>query len=448
MTEISNQHRSYAEKFVNDIFDKKYKMGALKGERYTSREFFESEWENVWTKVWLVVARTVEIPESGDFIVHEIGPESILVVRQENGGIRAFYNVCQHRGNRLQHNAQGSMDAFTCDYHSWKWGIDGSLIAVQDEDDFSQGSPCNKLQLAEIKCETFCGLIFINMDPDSISLKDYLGPIWEKWQVYPIEKMKRVQAISVRLPCNWKALQDNFCEVYHFATVHGQFLDYLEDDYRSIACEIYNEGHTVMHMKAALPSQRYLLRGDQPISEQLADELRRWELDPNAFLDKPQETRLALQRQKRKLGPERGHEHYQNMTDSQLTDSHHYTIFPNFSAGMLADGMLFHRIRPHQSDPNCCFYDVFYYAYGEDTFSTISTASRESGESGDVEIEKVVYGEKSLGALIDGDVDTMVGQQTGLKSRGYGGSYLSDQEYRVAYYHHTIDRYMAGYRPR
>src|SRR5690349_20655136 len=74
---------------------------ALGGERYTSAAFMAAEWENVWTQSWLITIRADDILEPGDYMLEEIGHESILIVRQDDGGVRAFYNVCQHRGNRL-----------------------------------------------------------------------------------------------------------------------------------------------------------------------------------------------------------------------------------------------------------------------------------------------------------------------------------------------------------
>src|SRR4051812_19319623 len=96
----------------------------LEGERYTSPAFMAAEWENVWTKSWLITVRADDIPEAGDYMLEEIGRESILIVRQDDGGVRAFYNVCQHRGNRLVLEPEGSMPAFTCPYHSWRFEID------------------------------------------------------------------------------------------------------------------------------------------------------------------------------------------------------------------------------------------------------------------------------------------------------------------------------------
>jgi phenylpropionate dioxygenase-like ring-hydroxylating dioxygenase large terminal subunit len=443
------EFHSYAERFIDEIFPSRYKSRALKPDRYTSREYAHGEWENVFAATWQVAGRDKEIPEPGDYITFELGRESFLIVRQTGGAVRAFYNVCQHRGNRLVQNSEGSQSSFTCAYHSWRWGIDGTLEAVQDAEDFSVGSPCGRLRLEEVRCEVFKSFIFINMDPDCVDLRAYLGPVWDQWQVYPVEKMTRVQALTVKIPANWKGLIDNFSEVYHFATVHAPFLEYLEDDFREISCELFDEGHTKLRMKAGIPAARHLASDAPPIGPQLTQELIRWNLDPAAFTERPRDTRLALQAAKRALGAERGHHHYARMSDSQLTDSHHYVVFPNFAAGMLSDGVLFHRLRPHADDPDRCYYDVHYYALGEDAFSTISTADGQAKAiPSDVPVEVVEFGERSLGILLDGDVNTMQTQQQGWRSRGYRGGELSDQEFRVAYFHHMLDRYMSGYRPR
>jgi phenylpropionate dioxygenase-like ring-hydroxylating dioxygenase large terminal subunit len=431
-----------ADEFVRELFPRRYKSGALGRERYISVDYAAREFEQVFGKCWLVAGRDTEIPEPGDYITFEIGRESILIVRQADGSVHAFYNVCQHRGNRLVNHREGSQPSFTCDYHSWRWGIDGSLESVQDEADFSQGSPCGHVRLAEVRCDTFKSFVFICMDAHAPDLRTYLGPVWDDWLVYPVEKMVRVQALTISLPSNWKGLIDNFSEVYHFATVHAPFLDYLEDDFRNLQCDVFDQGHTRLRMKAGIPSQRHLDSGKPEIGPQLDEELRRWDLDPNDFAARPRETREALQRAKRRLGSERGHDHYERMTDSQLTDSHHYVIFPNFAAGMLSDGLLFHRLRPHPDDPNRSFYDLHYYALGQDAFGSISTASGHAVAKQDVPVEEVEFGERSLGVLLDGDVNTMRTQQQGWRSRGYRGGELSDQEFRLAFFHYILDRYM------
>ena len=153
----------------------------IEGFRYTSSEFYEKEWNQMWTKVWLLLGRVSEIPFKGDYQIEEIGVESIIMVRQEDGSVRAFYNVCQHRGSRLTNNTKGTTEVFRCPYHSWEWSFDGTLLSVQDPEDFLQGNPCEELTLAEVPCEVFAGFIWVNLDPDCQSLKDFLGPLWDEW---------------------------------------------------------------------------------------------------------------------------------------------------------------------------------------------------------------------------------------------------------------------------
>ena len=147
------------------------------GSRYHSKEFMDKEWNYMWPKVWLLMGREDEIPNPGDYQMEEFGRESFLMIRQSDNKIRSFYNVCQHRGARLTFNDLGSTETFKCPYHGWQWRIDGELIEAQDAEDFPEGNPCGKLKLEEVKTEMFAGFIWINMDKNASSLKEWLGPV-------------------------------------------------------------------------------------------------------------------------------------------------------------------------------------------------------------------------------------------------------------------------------
>ena len=150
------------------------------GSRYTSRDFMEQEWDGMWTRVWLLLGREAEIPQAGDWQMEPVGREEILMVRQQDSSIKAFYNVCQHRGNPLVDDPKGSNPRrFVCRYHSWAFLPDGELQFVPDREDFPEGNPCGKLRLAEVRCETFAGFIWVNMDPDCQPLRNFLGPTWD-----------------------------------------------------------------------------------------------------------------------------------------------------------------------------------------------------------------------------------------------------------------------------
>jgi phenylpropionate dioxygenase-like ring-hydroxylating dioxygenase large terminal subunit len=384
--------------------------------------------------------------EPGDFQVEDVGPESFVMIRQDDGSIRAFYNVCQHRGSRLLFAPRGSVGEITCPYHSWRYGRDGSLRLVQDPEDFAGGDPCERLRLVEVPCESFAGWVWVNMDPACRPLRDFLGPVWEDWQTWRPDDWRRASAVSAWVPCNWKVIQDNFCESYHLLSVHPQLTANIEEGVPWTRFDLSDEGHNRMIMQAGMPSHRR--KGGPAIVEPLRTQLAMWDLDPEDFVGREFDTRAAIQRQMRRMGAERGYEHYERLRDEQLTDPHHYNVFPNCSVTFGADSVLLQRMRPHPTDPQRCRFDHWVY---------VSPASIERGIyrnnegrvefKGDAEVDLIEYGDKSMGIIADQDIGITAGQQIGLRSRGYRGSNLADQEARVARLHQVIDEYIAGQRP-
>ncbi len=427
----------------------------LEGYRYTSREFFHKEWEHMWTRVWLLLGREDEMPNPGDWQREEVGPESIVMVRQDDGSIRAFYNICQHRGQRLVSAPKGHARRFVCPYHSWAWTRDGQLDFVQDADDFPQGNPCGKLRLAEIPCDTFAGFVWVNMDPQCESLREFLGPVWDDWKVYGIENWKRYVARSTLLPCNWKVVMDNFNESYHVNTVHrprGAAVETLrihsgvDTSYKTTRFDMTVEGHNRMIMLGGYAGPAIDKSG--VIGEPLASILADWELDPADFTHRGEATREALQKARRALGPGRGYGYFDALTDSQLTDAYHYTLMPNFAVSLWVDGFHFLRARPHPTDPEQCYFDNWWYAPdppGET--APLRTTAGMVERNAEVVHEFFLPGEQSMGLTIDQDMSVFEGQQSAMRSRGYRGSYLAGQESRTQRLHELVDDYIEGRRP-
>jgi len=418
---------------------------SIPGYRYTSREFFQREFEYMWTKVWLLLGRESEMPNPGDWQREEVGPESIIMVRQEDGGIRAFYNVCQHRGNRLVFDDKGHVRRFVCQYHGWAFMPDGSLNFVQDAEDFPQGNPCDKVRLKEVSCDTFAGFVWVNMDPDAMPLKDYLGPIWDDWSMYPIADWKRYLAYTINVPCNWKVIQDNFNESYHLKKVHPEASAVIEEGYKETQFDMCEEGQSRMIMHAGYPARS--LEGKK-MTAPLEGLMREWELDPEEFRGRERDIRPALQAKKRELGPGRGYEYFNDLRDEQLTDFYHYTVFPNFAVSINADGFHFLRTRPHPTDPEQCIFDNWFYAPDPEAEARpVGTPAGPVERDAEVAQEILEYGEKSVGFAIDQDLSITTGQQLGFRSRGFEGVYLSGQEARIRRYHEVIDEYLEGIRP-
>ena len=429
---------------------------SIPGYRYTSREFMAQEWEGMWTKVWLLLGREAELPAPGDWQMEEVGPEEILMVRQEDGSIKAFYNVCQHRGNPLVDTKKGHVrQRFVCKYHSWAFLPDGSLHFAPDKDDFPQGNPCEHMRLEELRCETFAGFIWVNMDPECIGLKEFLGPIWDEWERREIHRWKRTMANTAWMPCNWKIVMDNFNESYHVPTVHlrakpgsdrKKVTSNINTYYKETRFDLSEQGHNRMVMKGG-----YAVGGvndEGSIGEPLASLLRYWELEPDEFKGRAEETREALQQAKRKLGPGRGYTHYDKVPDEQLTDAFHYTLFPNFAVSVWADGFHFLRVRPHYNDPEKCLFDNWWYSSPASLDEPMTMArshdkSNVDEDTGEARVRMINYPDESIGPAIEEDVEVFVTQQRGFRSRGFKGVYLSNQEKRIRRYHELIDEYIS-----
>jgi phenylpropionate dioxygenase-like ring-hydroxylating dioxygenase large terminal subunit len=417
----------------------------ITGDRYWSQDFAAREWEALWTRVWQVAGRVDQVPEAGDYLTYEIGRDSILAVRGSDGRVRAFYNVCQHRGNRLVSAESGSLAGgeFQCAYHGWRFGDDGRLNWVYDEDDFPQGSPCGVRNLVELPCDTWAGFVWFNMDPDAAPLREWLDPVADHLDVYRMEEMKRTHWVTVEGAFNWKCVQDNFNESYHLPYVHPQTLASMNEHHSGCQFDLYPSGHARMLMPGGGPGPQYRGRPERTLKS-LGPDLEFWEVDPEPYLDDLPSLRLALQRAKRERGESKGYD-FSGYSDEQLTDNYHYTVFPNISFSMKPDGCIWLRAAPHPTDPQRSIFDMWYLTLFPAGVSEYWSNSMRDWVSLDHQVahETGIAGEVSCGPGIDQDVAIWSSQQQGLRSRGFRGEYLPWQERRIKFFHDSIDRHLA-----
>lgn len=420
---------------------------AITGDRYWSKDFAEREWEHMWKRVWHVGGRAAQLEEPGDFIVHNFRHESVMMVKQEDGSIRAFFNVCMHRGNQLVTVQEGGVvDGFSCPYHGWKWGLDGELNWVQDPEDFPQGNPCGKLRLKELRCETWGGFIFWSFDRNARPLLDYLDPIPTLLGNRDLENYVRVVWRTLRVNTNWKFASDNFNEAYHIPAVHPQFMPMIDDHYSTTLFEMYPNGHNRMIEKLQ-PSSRAADK-DQ-VAPLWADVLKAWDLNPDDFQGRAQEGRLALQQARRTLGPQRGYGYFDKLTDDELTDQMHHTCFPNLTLTATAEGLHMFRTEPDAEDPNWSTFDYWYMVPRVEGAGEVATlygmrpyreAEHEDGSFADYEAAI------DQGDFLTQDLSLAETQQRGLRSMAFEDCYLADQETRVRRFHEVLNDYLEGRR--
>lgn len=420
---------------------------AITGERYWFREFADLEWEKMWKRVWHVGGRTSQLEEPGDFVTHNFRHESVIMVRQRDGSIRAFFNVCHHRGNRLVTVEEGGVtEHLTCPYHNWKWNINGSLDEVQDPEDFPQGNPCGHLRLTEVPCETWGGFIFFSFDPNALPLMEYLDPIPSLLGNRDLANWKRVVWLTLRVNTNWKFASDNFNESYHIPAVHPQFQPMIDDHYSTTVFEMYPQGHNRMIEKLQ-PSSRFDTLVD--VMPLWAEVLKEWDLDPADYQGRAQEARKALQEARRRLGAERGHHHFASMTDDELTDQFHHTCFPNLTLTGTPEGLHMFRTEPDADDPNWSTFDYWYLVPEIEGGNEVPTIQgmRPYAEAAH-EMEQ--FGERKAaiaqGDFLSQDLSLAVTQQKGLRSMAFQQAYLAKQETRVGRFHEVLNDYLEGRR--
>jgi phenylpropionate dioxygenase-like ring-hydroxylating dioxygenase large terminal subunit len=203
-------------------------------EAYISPDWVKLEAEHLWPRVWQIACRLEEIPNPGDFVTYDIANDSIIVVRTSSVSIRAYYNVCPHRGRRLTEGC-GHVSGFQCRFHGWRWNLEGENQLVLDRKDWGACLSDDDIRLGQVRLATWAGWVFINMDDDAEPLEKFLAPIPETLKNFEFEKLRFRWYKSVRLPCNWKTTIEAFNEAYHVAQTHPQLLAYINDYTNSAA---------------------------------------------------------------------------------------------------------------------------------------------------------------------------------------------------------------------
>ena len=416
-------------------------------QRYFDPEFAHNEWQAMWRKTWSLAGLLADIPNVGDYFKYDLGPESFIIVRTGTGAhdVKAYYNVCQHRGNRLVMDDFGSAERFVCIFHLWAWNIDGSLHNIQDRETFREELVKDNPPLTEVRCEVWEGLVFINMDLDAKPLIEFLDVLPEHLAPFNIGQMKVIKDLQTEWPCNWKIAHDAFIEVYHVQSVHPEILPFLND--YEVQWDLYGNGMSRMLLKFGevsphFPDQDTVNAGLQALLDEV-------DLDPTAYAGTPNGVRRALQDAKRIKAARLGLD-YSAFTDDQLTDDWNYSIFPNVTFNAHPEGLLIQRFRPHPRDPQKSIYDlmVLIHPVDDPKYRVPAYMGVEEGTdiSGNVRPERrhIAYGDPGLGPVISQDSVMMGHMQGGVQSFGYGGARYSEQEQQLRHWHLELERYLSG----
>jgi Rieske 2Fe-2S family protein len=194
---------------------------------YASAEVYEAERERIWFGGWVAVGREEEVGGAGDYLVRDLAGESIFVIRNASGKLRAFYNVCSHRGTKLLDDGAGHANrALKCQYHAWSFDLDGRLIGspnVAEDEAFERAN----YPLFDVRVEAYAGFLFVSLDPDVESLGQSLlvgAETIVPFERYRMGELRVAKRIVYDVAANWKVLVENYNECLHCPTVHPELV--------------------------------------------------------------------------------------------------------------------------------------------------------------------------------------------------------------------------------
>lgn len=209
---------------------------------YIQPDYFKFEQEAIFHKSWQYVCQAEQLRKPGDYIAFDIQGQPIVAMRDKAGELRAFYNVCRHRGHELIKGQGSNLQSLVCPYHAWSYHLDGKLYAARNSQSM-ENFHFDDFGLIPVKIEEFCSMIFANLDPQATSLAVQSGDLAREVESYApyIYSLTHARSLTYRIKANWKVVIDNFLECYHCTTAHKDFVDLVDvDNYKVITHDIYS----------------------------------------------------------------------------------------------------------------------------------------------------------------------------------------------------------------
>lgn len=419
----------------------------IAAERYTSEAFAKLERERMWPYVWQFAAREEDLPEAGDYVVYENAGRSYLVSRQDDGSVKAYHNVCLHRGRKLRLE-DGHADNFVCPFHGFAWGKDGQYQSNPCPWDFTHLKP-DEMQLPEAEVGRWGGYIFLREERGGPTLEEFLAPLPEHFKRWRHEECTTVIWVAKEVPANWKATAEAFMESWHTVVTHPQILPFTGDSNAAywtwgdnVNVNLVPFGVLSPHIDPAGKSEQWIVDEFIKYNGRSSDNYDA-SGDPYAVqVPEGISARAALGAKMRAAYSEQAGYSLDHATDAELLDALVYNVFPNFApwGGYMPN--IVYRWRPGKT-PDTCLMEV----------RILSRVRQGDPIPRGVPMHMLGADEPwtaapELGGLADvfeQDMANLPYVQEGLHASKNGKVQLGDyQEIRIRQFHQTMDKYING----
>jgi Rieske 2Fe-2S family protein len=215
---------------ATDLLEKCQSGSALPGEFYSDTEIYQLDLDRVWRRGWLFAGHSCEVPEPGDYFTLWVDTDSVIVIRSTDRRIRAFHNVCRHRGSLICPEESGHAQRLVCPYHQWTYGTDGKLLACRGmPDDLDKA----ELGLHPVHTREIDGLIYISLAAAPAAFEPAESLLAPLLKPQGLGTAKVAKAVDYRIAANWKLVWENNRECYHCNANHPQYIKANFDHYNA-----------------------------------------------------------------------------------------------------------------------------------------------------------------------------------------------------------------------
>lgn len=404
----------------------------IPAERYTSPDFAAKESEFVWPHVWQLATTIDMVPNPGDWVEFSVDRLSCIILRDDHGELRAFQNVCMHRGVELCSGQGSDLTELRCVFHRWCWNLDGSLSEIPSRRDFGVIDN-DAYALPKVQVDTWGPLVFVNFDTAAMPLAEYLGgaPADASW--LGIDDFHCRYEISVLVPSNWKTAADGFSETYHVQGLHPELLTVFAD----------LDNHQVFWDHVGRSRQQYGVPSPRIRPEPTDQEI--WEAfaavysaragldagDPGPVPPIPESgTVLDVMSEAVRVAQAAKGVDLSAFSNQQIMMMDQHNVFPNITVLFHPDLLSVLRTRPG-SNPDECWLDMF-------QFERVGASSpRSKPMKMEVPIETMAFG-----TVFNQDFDMLRTAQRGLHQPGFTRITLSQEESRILNNQLALERYI------
>jgi len=437
--------------------------------RYIDPGFARLEDEKLWGRVWQIAARLDEIPEPSDYTTYDIGARSVLIVRVDADTIKAYHNVCPHRGTSLSAGGCGHFkdDKIICPFHGWRWDTSGRNEFVLERQEFRGGKlAASDVALREVKHVVFAGFVFINFAAEPESFDDFIAPIRQLLEDLAIGEMRNYWWKAIPVHSNWKVAQEAFFEGYHVPATHpqletaaaeviynGRSEAEVEFTHKHIATDAFPRGHGRFYgkrspMKGQVSNSKSAV-GDAAIEGMaarlnlLAEGMDAQVLPEDVEVVRslkgkpiPEDSNLGAEYVKALYAraAAQGRPMPKPTPENLGMWGGELLIFPNFMILPQAGNAMMYRARPDGVDPDRCIFEIY------------STKTYPAGVKPPRAIEERVTDladPKQVLAIPRQDLGNIPRMQKGLHSPGIRQTWLAaEHEKMILNMHQELDRYL------